>query len=168
MLGKNDRRAHAMAVKLLTLTIEGKTWSEASAVTGFSWMAWNLLCRRSTGMLDLYHAAQAAGAQYRQQWREEQADRRAFVGWEEPVYQGGRLVGVVKRFSDRLAEVQLGANRPEKYREQAADSLAPRSLHVHFHGMPAGDAADRAKLVQGASKVLPAAQNTEKPEENRE
>src|SRR5262249_4954507 len=44
--------------------------------------------------------------------------RRALVGWDEPVYQGGKLVGHIRKFSDTLLIFALKAERPEKYRER--------------------------------------------------
>jgi hypothetical protein len=46
------------------------------------------------------------------------ADQRAIDGWDEPVYQGGELVGTRRRYSDRLLELRLKAERPDKYRER--------------------------------------------------
>lgn len=46
-----------------------------------------------------------------------EARRRAVVGVERPVYQGGKLVGSVREFSDLLLIFLLKANRPEKYRD---------------------------------------------------
>jgi hypothetical protein len=50
---------------------------------------------------------------------EDEARRRAVDGVEEPVYQGGELVGVVRKYSDRLLEFLLRARRPAVYRENA-------------------------------------------------
>lgn len=56
---------------------------------------------------------------------EDEAKRRAFAGYEEPVYQGGRRVGEIRRYSDTLATLLLKAHAPEKYRERS---------DVHLHG----------------------------------
>src|SRR5581483_633168 len=40
---------------------------------------------------------------------EREAFNRAVIGWEEPVYQGGELVGTIKKKSDRILEVMLRA-----------------------------------------------------------
>jgi len=42
---------------------------------------------------------------------EEEARRRAFAGYEEPVYQGGQLVGHRQRYSDDLAKFLLDRQR---------------------------------------------------------
>jgi hypothetical protein len=48
---------------------------------------------------------------------EREAYRRAAVGTEKPVYQGGELVGTVREFSDVLLMFLLKARRPSTYRE---------------------------------------------------
>jgi len=47
---------------------------------------------------------------------EEEADRRALEGVEEPVFYQGERVGTVRRYSDTLLIFRLKALRPEKYR----------------------------------------------------
>jgi len=48
---------------------------------------------------------------------EREAVRRAAEGWEEPVFQGGREVGAVRKYSDAMLALVLKANRPKLYRE---------------------------------------------------
>lgn len=48
---------------------------------------------------------------------EAEARRRAFDGVPVPVYQQGKLVGTIQRYSDRLLELLLKAHKPEKYQE---------------------------------------------------
>lgn len=47
---------------------------------------------------------------------EDEARRRAFEGVEKPVYQGGKLVGTVREYSDTLLIFLLNGRRPEKFR----------------------------------------------------
>lgn len=49
---------------------------------------------------------------------EREAIRRGADGWDEPVYQGGKKVGLVRRHSDRMLELVLKARLPDKYRER--------------------------------------------------
>ncbi len=49
---------------------------------------------------------------------EAEIKRRGFSGVEEPVYQGGKLVGTKRKFSDVLAIFYLKGAMPDKYREQ--------------------------------------------------
>lgn len=48
---------------------------------------------------------------------EERAHEMAFIGIEEPVFQGGELVGHKTRLSEKLVEFLLKAHAPEKYRD---------------------------------------------------
>jgi hypothetical protein len=38
--------------------------------------------------------------------------RRAVVGWDEPVYQGGKKVGVIHKYSDRMLELLVKSKDP--------------------------------------------------------
>jgi hypothetical protein len=49
---------------------------------------------------------------------EAEARRRAERGVLSPVYQGGKLVGQVREYSDTLMALLLRAHKPEKYRER--------------------------------------------------
>lgn len=51
---------------------------------------------------------------------EAEARRRAMAGVNEPVYQGGKKVGAVRRFSDTLLIFLLKGARPEKFRERVS------------------------------------------------
>lgn len=51
---------------------------------------------------------------------EEEARRRAHDGVDEPVYQGGKKVGTVRKYSDTLLIFLLKGARPEKYRERSS------------------------------------------------
>lgn len=48
---------------------------------------------------------------------EEEARRRAQDGVLEPVYQGGKMAGKVRKYSDTLLIFLLKAHKPDKYRE---------------------------------------------------
>lgn len=50
---------------------------------------------------------------------EEEAWRRAVVGWEEPIYQGGKLVGTKHLRSDVLLIFMMKGARPMKYRDNS-------------------------------------------------
>ena len=51
---------------------------------------------------------------------EREAHRRGVEGFEQPVFQGGKKVGSVRKHSDRLLEMLLRARRPEKYRDNVS------------------------------------------------
>lgn len=50
---------------------------------------------------------------------ETEAYHRAVVGWDEPIYYKGIVIGSIRRKSDRLLELLLRAHRPDKYRDHA-------------------------------------------------
>jgi len=49
---------------------------------------------------------------------EAEAWRRGVDGWDEPVYQNGKLAGYIHKTSDALLVMLLKAAKPEKYRER--------------------------------------------------
>lgn len=62
---------------------------------------------------------------------EMEARRRAVEGVQEPVFHKGEIVGSVTKYSDKLLEVILKAEMPEKYREmQLASSDQPGVLMI--------------------------------------
>jgi hypothetical protein len=51
---------------------------------------------------------------------EQEIYRRAVIGVERPVFQGGVLVGVVKEYSDRLLEIEAKRRMPAAYNDKMA------------------------------------------------
>jgi hypothetical protein len=49
---------------------------------------------------------------------EGEAIRRAYVGWDRPIYQKGELCGYERVYSDMLLKLMLTALKPEKFRER--------------------------------------------------
>lgn len=72
---------------------------------------------------------------------EDEATRRATYGVEKPVYQGGKLVGWTREYSDTLLIVLLKARAPHKYKERFAGELTgadgkpllPEAKIIHVH-----------------------------------
>ena len=56
---------------------------------------------------------------------EKEAWRRAEQGVAEPVYQHGKQVGTIQRYSDQLLMFLLRARAPERYRDRVDVSLTP-------------------------------------------
>lgn len=55
---------------------------------------------------------------------EQEARRRAVEGVAEPVYQGGKQVGTVRKYSDTLLIFLLKGAKPEKYRERVSQEIS--------------------------------------------
>lgn len=49
---------------------------------------------------------------------EAEVRRRAVEGFDEPVFYQGKVVGYVRKYSDRMLELYIKALKPEKYREK--------------------------------------------------
>ncbi len=82
---------------------------------------------------------------------EDEAVRRAVEGTEKPVYQQGRLVGLVQEYSDTLLIFLLKGRRPEKYGEKLRQEISG----------PGGDAVqidDRGASAARIAAILEAAQ----------
>lgn len=104
------KRAYVVA-----LAISGRHDDAAAAAgvclkTGWNW-------RKETGDAAFQDAIEVARVLAGDRM-EAEVMRRAFDGIEEPVYQGGRMVGTVRKFSDLLAIFALKAAMPHKYRER--------------------------------------------------
>jgi hypothetical protein len=54
---------------------------------------------------------------------EDEAKRRAVQGVREPVFQGGKLVGEIQKYSDTLLIFLLKGAKPEKYNDRAQLAL---------------------------------------------
>ena len=54
---------------------------------------------------------------------EQEARRRAVEGTEKPVFQGGKLVGTIREYSDTLLIFLMKGAMPEKYKERFSSEL---------------------------------------------
>ena len=98
-----------LGVRALARTGDMRAAAAAAGVTRMAWMkAQEGDGEFAAACLDAIE--QAADAV------EAEARRRALDGWDEPVFQKGEQVGVIRKYSDRLTEVLLKGRRP-LYRE---------------------------------------------------
>lgn len=74
---------------------------------------------------------------------EDEAQRRA-MGYEEDVYYKGAKVGTVTKYSDKLMEILLKANAPEKYRERIENKITGDEPSSYDW-----DVGDERKLTKG-------------------
>ena len=73
---------------------------------------------------------------------EDEALRRGMRGVRQPVYQGGKRVGYIMRYSDRLLLALLRARRPRKFREHQS-----RHDNDDFSGLAARLEAARKRIA---------------------
>lgn len=64
---------------------------------------------------------------------EQEIKRRGVDGWDEPVYQGGHRVGVVRKHSDTLLIFLAKGRDPDKWRENISVEQRGRVQHDHTH-----------------------------------
>ena len=76
-----------------------------------------LLAQENEEFKEKMNQARALGIE----WMEDEASRRAFNGYDEPVFQQGVQVGTVRKFSDQLAMFLLRGNKPDKFKERVAN-----------------------------------------------
>ncbi len=69
---------------------------------------------------------------------EAEARRRALDGYDEPVFYRGRVCGQVRRYSDRLMELLLRGQRPERYRARADPEAASDPTLIITTGIDRG------------------------------
>jgi hypothetical protein len=128
---------------------------------GIEWRKLSTFIVHDLTVKDLYLEAKTIGEQYRDMVRIERADRRAVHGWNEPVYQQGKMVGVIRRFSDRLMELQLKATDPRRYAERhehTGASGGPIAIAQQITGGPARP----ATIEEWERQALAAKQRTAK------
>ena len=107
------------ASEYLRRTAEGETWRNISKALKMEWVQISMWSGRYKGFCALRAIAKACGDEIRQIQREEEADRRGKEGWLEPVFWNGKKQGTIRRYSDKLLEIQMKANNPAKYGEKA-------------------------------------------------
>lgn len=87
----------------------------------------------------------------------DEARRRAVDGWEEEVYQGGELVGTVRRYDSKLLQFLIAARRPE-YRQGASNGESgPVTLNI----ISAFPGVRRADVIELEAEELPALEEGE-------
>lgn len=105
-----------------------------------------------------FRAAFAEAEQQAVDSLEREAYRRALEGTDEPVYQGGKKVGVIRKYSDTLLIFLLKGNRPTKYRERVdvtfqARELAERLASEVGGGVTAEDIIAEAERLAGRASA---------------
>lgn len=83
---------------------------------------------------------------------EREGRRRAIEGTEEPVYQGGRMVGTIRKYSDTLLIFLLKAARPGTYRERVDVTLDVRREIERL----TSDPAEQAAAIAEAERIIAA------------
>lgn len=92
--------------------------NEAATAAGIQWAEFRLLVCKNEELATLYQEAQEIRRMGVAEQVQDNIERRALEGWDEPIYQGGKQVGYRRRFSDRCMEMLAKSVSPEKFSEQ--------------------------------------------------
>jgi hypothetical protein len=70
---------------------------------------------------------------------EDEAIKRATLGWDEPVFYQGVQCGTVKKFSDSLLALLLKGHKPMKYRDRTDTTISnpdgsPLAIQISYVG----------------------------------
>jgi hypothetical protein len=109
----NQRLTNKKVAEFLDLLAEYGNVRRACAVAGICRPTLYRKRERDPKFGEAWERAAALGVEA----LEDETRRRAFEGWEEPVYYKGEVSGTVRKYSDTLMIVLLKAHKPEKYKE---------------------------------------------------
>jgi len=100
----------------------------------------------------IYAAAFAEAEDKAREAMVREARRRAIEGTEKPVYQGGKLVGTIREYSDTLLIFLMKGAMPETYRERVDINMDIRTAIERL----TSDPVEQAAAVAEAERLLAA------------
>jgi hypothetical protein len=110
--------------------------SKGIADAGVSWpecMRWRAQC---PAWAREWHAAQEIVRVVRAMKAVDALHERAVEGWLEPIYAHGEVIGTVRRYSDRLLELQLAADDPARFGRQQAEAGQGMNVTINLGNLP--------------------------------
>lgn len=128
MKGYINPEKDAKIQEILDKIAEAMPQKKAAESSGVPWRTWYGWKERTPELQDdVVKCLEMAGETI-----EEEIRRRAIDGVDEPVYQGGKLVGHVKRYSENLLLALARAHMPHRYDRGGAmnmKNLTDAELH---------------------------------------
>jgi len=116
-------------VKWLELTADGVFCKQALEQSGISWASLQGLCQHKA-VWELRKMAVEQGRHIQHEYMEQCAYKRATDGVERPVFYKGDQCGVLREFSDRLAERFLEAGDPARFRPAASGAGSSTNVGI--------------------------------------
>jgi len=114
-----DDALRARLQNFLQVLLEGGKHKHALADNDFTWNHIQNLRHKYPGLHELWVQCRDIGDEYRQVLRSDAAHERAVEGVEEPVFSpSGKCLGSRRVYSDRLLELLLKADNPEKFSDK--------------------------------------------------
>lgn len=111
--GQVKLRASVVAIVLNEIAVQG-TMIRACQRVGVSMGNFSMQCSRKPALKKLVREAKAIYGER----LAEAIHKRGVEGWEEPVFYQGVEVGTIRKYSDRMLEIQAKRHVPE-YRDKA-------------------------------------------------
>ena len=149
-----DTKAHTRnrVAEFLHLLSQGTTHRQATTETGLKFSELGILKAKHEGLEALWKAAVESGERIRQEIREEALDKRGVKGWEEPIYQGGKLVGHRRLFSDNCLELAVkGGDKEGKYSDKSTVKHEGAVIQFNITGVPVRGSTDNAPAIEADS-----------------
>jgi len=102
---------------------------------GLTYREFRGILDRDTRLMDLYKKVTAMGQEARSLILEDEAQRRAVEGVDEPVYYKGKKIDTKKDFSDALLSTMLKAHAPDRYADRSVVEHGGTVLQLHIDGV---------------------------------
>jgi hypothetical protein len=128
-----DPKLRSRVGEFLGILLEGGLHKEALNKTDFSWNNFMNLQKKYKGLHELWLYVRDMGEEYRSILRMDEGHRRAVEGVEEPVWSpSGKYLGSKTLYSDKLLEMLMKADSPEKFRERKEVAVTGTVLNIQI------------------------------------
>ena len=145
-------RKRASLAECIHLLSTGNKYRVAQDTSGISWHVLQGYKRNYPVFAEIMTIAETCREAVRQLKRKDALDERGVDGWEEPVYHKGRLVGTIKRYSDKCLELGLKASDPERYSDRKAASVN-LDIAVSFQSVGVDHATAQPNTIDITGKI---------------
>eukprot|EP00919_Chromeraceae_sp_WS-2016_P030065 GHVR01071384.1.p1 GENE.GHVR01071384.1~~GHVR01071384.1.p1 ORF type:complete len:237 (+),score=35.76 GHVR01071384.1:954-1664(+) len=119
------------AATFLTILLQGGKHRTAMEVCDFVWSNWVNVRSKYPALQNLWLQCRDLGEDFRRILRMDAAHERAVDGVDDPIYSpSGKFLGSRKLYSDRLLELLLKADDPDRFREKKQVEITGNSLSI--------------------------------------
>jgi hypothetical protein len=145
-----DEKLKVRVTSFLSVLLGGGLHKEAMLKNDFNWNMVQNLRHRYAGLHELWTICRDLGEEYRVVLRTDEGHRRAVEGVEEPIYApSGKYLGSKTLYSDKLLEMLMKADSPEKFRERKEVAVTGTVLNIQV-----GFDRDELRKEQAAADVV--------------
>jgi len=123
VLPNSSPRVCGQVAHCLFLLATGSPHMRAMLQSSVSWHRIQALKRNHPAFVELYGVAVECQKAILQHIRVNELHKRGVEGWLEPVFYKGKRVGVVRKKSDKMLELALKAEDPDKYSDRKKDGV---------------------------------------------